>query len=133
MILLNQRESSSHKEAKKTSVQRNGKQKGAITMLPKPELQKTSPYSHLLGRLTKKKNKKAQSHSLLPFPYVCSTSQFPTELQFHTSYRCTRDRQMHTGQYLASAPTGLTQARVSAHTTRHSAIKAVWSLLRFPR
>lgn len=41
----------------------------------------------LLGRLTKKKNKKAQSHSLLPFPYVCSTSQFPTELQFHTSYR----------------------------------------------
>lgn len=92
----------------------------------------------LLGRQTKKKNKKAQPHSLLPFPHVSSMSQFPTELQFHTSHRWLS--QLHKRQtdgyrtIPSSAHAGLTSlACVSAHTIRHRAIKAVWSLLRFPR
>lgn len=69
MILLNQWESSSHEGAKKTAVQCNGRQKGAITMLPKPELQKTSPYAYPF-RKTNKTNKQTNptTPQLVTFP-----------------------------------------------------------------
>lgn len=98
---------------KKTSGLCNGRQKGAITMLPKPELQKTSPYSYHFRKAKKKGKQKSTtplacylSLMFVPrssFPQNCNSTQVTGD--FHS---CTRDRQMDTGQDLASAHADLT-------------------------
>lgn len=120
---------------KKKSVQCNGKQKEAITMVPKPELQKTSPYSYHFRKATKKEKQKGTTPQLSLMFVPCPS--FPTELQFHPSYRwLSQLNKRQTDGYRTipgKCPCRTDISLCFCHTIRHSAIKAVWSLLRFPR